>query len=595
MRHYDWSLALLLLLALGSAVAANEIFTPVQVYGEYGQVYPEDEYRVPNPIRSWCNPGQTCPADAQQLPGKLNTPLSVAVGPQGQVMVADTYNHRVQVFGADGAHQLTIGGLGSLGVPSGEVPLLPGYPGDVLNTATNTLEPRFFYPTGVGVDALGKIVVADNWNHRIAIYHADGSLFTVFGEYADITGGALQDALGSFAYPYRVALREGTRLGDPTDTDGRLYVLDQGNHRVQVFTATLVPVAAFGGGSGHAPLDRELMYPNDIEYDTRHEQVLVTDGNHDRVQVFSADGTFRFMFGGSGDLATPLSATVDAQGRIYVSDKADRVRVFAQEGDSVVHLADFAHQGRGQGEILEANGISDDGARRIIIADSDNHRIQIFELPPLDTTPPVSTATLRVAPNLHEWVNVEQGVTFTATDVGDGVDTIVIHRVLAGGPDLHVAPGTELTFPEGVHVIDYYAVDRAGNREAARRLEIRVDMTAPVVTCLATTAVVWPPNHKMVPVSFAVSATDAFSGPTAFVLTSATSSERDSGLGQGDQPHDLQGWQIGTADTAGFVRAERLSKGPGRTYSFVYESRDQAGNAGSCTAATTTVPHAIGK
>ncbi len=595
MRHYNWFLAPLVVLALGSAVAANELFIPVQVYGEYGQVYPEDESRVPYPLTGWCNAGQTCPADPQQLAGKLNTPLSVAAGPHGQVVVADTYNHRVQVFGADGAHELTIGGLGSRGVPAGEVPLLPGYPGEVLNAATQRPEPRFFYPTGVAVDALGKIVIADNWNHRVAIYNPDGSLFTVFGDYVDTTGAELNAALGRFAYPYRVALRDGTRLGDATDTDGRLYVLDQGNHRIQVFTATLVPLAAFGGGTNQAPEGRELRYPNDLEYDRLHEQVLVTDGNHDRIQVFTADGAFRFMFGGSGELTTPLCATVDGQGRIYVSDKRDRVRVFAQEGDSVVHLLDFGREGSGYGEIVEANGITDDGARRIVVADSDNHRIQIFELPALDTTPPVTAATLRIAPNLQGWVNAEQGVTFTATDAGEGVDTIVVRSLVPAGPDRHVAPGTQLTFGEGVHVLEYYAIDRAGNREVARRLEVRVDMSAPVLTCRSTATIVWPPNHKMVPVSFDVSAVDALSGPGGFVLRSATSSEPDTGLGEGDQPHDLQGWEIGTADAAGFVRAERSPKGPGRVYRFAFESRDAAGNIGSCGAATATVPHAARK
>jgi hypothetical protein len=99
----------------------------------------------------------------------------------------------------------------------------------------------------------------------------------------------------------------------------------------------------------------------------------------------------------------------------------------------------------------------------------------------------------------------------------------------------------------------------------------------------------------MIPVSFTVTATDAMAGASGFVLASATSSEPDNGLGDGDQPHDLQGWVVGTPDTAGFVRAERAAAGPGRVYSFQFETRDDAGNVATCAVSTATVPHAAGK
>jgi hypothetical protein len=99
----------------------------------------------------------------------------------------------------------------------------------------------------------------------------------------------------------------------------------------------------------------------------------------------------------------------------------------------------------------------------------------------------------------------------------------------------------------------------------------------------------------MVPVSFIVQATDALSPSTAVVLTSAMSSEPDNGPNEGDQPHDLQGWLVGTADTSGFVRAERSGTGPGRIYSFEFEARDQAGNVASCGVDTVRVPHRPGE
>jgi DNA-binding beta-propeller fold protein YncE len=519
--------------------------------------------------------------------------MSVAADRAGHLVIADTFNHRVQVLGPDGTHRLTIGGLGSLGIPDGEIPVIPGLPADVIDPATNGTDPRFFFPTGVAVDAAGKIVVADNWNHRVIIYNADGTLFTVLGGYADATRGAVDALLGGFAYPFRVALRGGTRLGDPMDVEGRLFVLDQGNHRVQMFDAMLTPLAAFGGGNGDEA--GRFFYPNDVAYDDSRHQVLVTDANNNRIQVFSAGGAFLFEFG-ADDLQTPLATAVDGNGRICVVDKLDRVRVFAHDGGVVRHLTDFGSHGAAPGLLDYAGGIAYGGDGRLVVADSDNHRIQVFEEQrPEDVTAPVSTAALRLAPNGAGWVNDDQTVTFTATDEGGGVDVIVIDPVAPDGPEMRVASGAELSFSDGVHVIDYYAVDRAGNRETARRLEVRVDSIAPAITCSSNRAIVWPPNHRMVPMSFDVAASDSLSGARPFVLASATSNEPDNGLGDGDQPNDLQGWTIGTPDTAGFVRAERSGRGTGRVYSFRFEARDAAGNSATCAVAAATIGHAGGK
>ena len=169
MRHYNWFLALASLLAIGGGTAVAQTFTPVQVYGQLGQVYPEAGGGYPDILFGTCRTGQICPSDPQQLAGSFNTPMSVATDRTGRLVVADTFNHRVQVLGPDGTHRLTIGGLGSLGIPEGEIPTLAGLPADVIDPATNASEPRFFFPTGVGVDAAGKIVVADHWNHRVII------------------------------------------------------------------------------------------------------------------------------------------------------------------------------------------------------------------------------------------------------------------------------------------------------------------------------------------------------------------------------------------------------------------------------------------
>jgi len=104
-----------------------------------------------------------------------------------------------------------------------------------------------------------------------------------------------------------------------------------------------------------------------------------------------------------------------------------------------------------------------------------------------------------------------------------------------------------------------------------------VDTTPPTVRCGATPAVLWPRNHKLVPVAVDVAVADAASGPGGFRLL-AVASDAD----------DQQGWAIGTADTAGFLRAETSGHAV-RRYTLRYRGFDRAGNASDCTA-TVTVP-----
>lgn len=101
------------------------------------------------------------------------------------------------------------------------------------------------------------------------------------------------------------------------------------------------------------------------------------------------------------------------------------------------------------------------------------------------------------------------------------------------------------------------------------------DTTLPVISTLtASQEVIWPPNHKMVPVTLNAVATDNV-GVTSLKIVSATSNEPDNGLGDGDKPNDIQV----TGDLTLNLRAERSGKGKGRIYTVTVEARDAAGNA----------------
>lgn len=110
------------------------------------------------------------------------------------------------------------------------------------------------------------------------------------------------------------------------------------------------------------------------------------------------------------------------------------------------------------------------------------------------------------------------------------------------------------------------------------------DSTPPVVGLRLSTTVLWPPNHKLVPVGLTIEAKDECTPAANLVVRSchATSSEP----GDGDASVVMSGPFSGTA----WLRAERLGGGSGRVYTIRCEVADTSGNVG-IGGGTVVVPH----
>ena len=136
------------------------------------------------------------------------------------------------------------------------------------------------------------------------------------------------------------------------------------------------PLLSFGQqGSG----DGMLKYPLGVAVNDKDEIVVVDQNNH-RVQVFDSNGTFLRSFGHKGEKAgeftCPFGIAIDKGGNIFVSEFHNhRVQIFSLEGR---HLGSFGDKGSLDSRLLKPRGLSLDSTGNIIVADTGNKLIKIF-------------------------------------------------------------------------------------------------------------------------------------------------------------------------------------------------------------------------
>jgi len=263
----------------------------------------------------------------------FSSPYDMAVDPDGNVYVADTHNHRIQKFSADGAFVATWGRNGS---------------GDG----------EFDYPEGIAIDSAGNVYVAESGNHRIQKFTSDGTFITKWGSYGT--------ADGQFFYPGGIAV----------DSAGNVYVPESGNHRIQKFTSDGAFIAKWGGyGTG----DGKLNTPEGLAVDS-DSNVYVAEAGNNRIQKFTSDGAFIAKWGGygtgDGHFSSPQGVGVDSAGNVYVADRGNnRIQKFTDDG---AFLTKWGSYGTGGGQFRNPQGVDVDNVGNVDVADLSNNRIQKF-------------------------------------------------------------------------------------------------------------------------------------------------------------------------------------------------------------------------
>lgn len=223
---------------------------------------------------------ETAPAPS----GTFNEPWGIAVGPDGSIYVADTWNHRIQKFTSEGQFIKTWG----YGISQTEDPY------------------GFYGPRGLAVDMQGRVYVTDTGNKRVIVFDSEGNYITKFG------GAGFEP--GHFDEPVGIAV----------DNQGQVFVVDTWNQRIQVFiqdsSGNFMPLTSWDivGWYGQS-LDNKPYLAVD-----QSGHVYVTDPEGYRILEFTSQGQFVRYWGdystGPDGFNLPTGLAIDAQGGVWVAD-----------------------------------------------------------------------------------------------------------------------------------------------------------------------------------------------------------------------------------------------------------------------------------
>ena len=245
----------------------------------------------------------------------------IAIAPTGEVVIVDDDNRHVIVLD-DKLNLLKLIGQGS----------------------GNS---RLLYPYGVAV--IGDVIaVSDYGSDQVKKYSLHGEFLSVIG--------CNGDKNGQFSDPRGLAF----------NNNKLLYVVDEGNHRVQVFQEDDTVAFAFGS-KGNNP--EQFQFPDRIAIDPNNN-VLVTDLYADCIHLFTGSGQFIQRYNNR-----PCAITISPTGYWITGHGGDdtKIRVWSP---TYQLINQFGIKGSKQGEFRGIAGMAIDSSGTIYVAEYNNKRLQ---------------------------------------------------------------------------------------------------------------------------------------------------------------------------------------------------------------------------
>ena len=312
--------------------------------------------------------GQYGSADGTGTAAQFAQPSGVAVDGTGYVYVADSYNETIRKIS-----------------PAGGVTTLAGAPSAGRVNGTGSAA-RFDNPSGVAVDSAGTVYVADAYNSEIRKITPSGQVTTLAGV---ANQGGYQNGVGSnarFADPSGVAV---DTIGNVYVADSENQAIRKITPTGDVSTLAGGSSGSSDGSGSSAQFNR----PSGIAVDSA-ENVYVADTYNDTIRKITSAGTVSTLAGspgqsgsadGLGGLArfsSPSGVAVDGQGNVFVADAYNQeVRKITPNGQVTTLAGKAGGWGADDGPGSTARfsylgGLAVDGTGNLYVSDSGNALIR---------------------------------------------------------------------------------------------------------------------------------------------------------------------------------------------------------------------------
>jgi len=233
-------------------------------YDHQGNIFIADRYNhlirkidINGNVTTFAGSGSSGSSDGQGEAASFNEPWGLTVDSIGNVYVADTKNNKIRKITPTG-YVTTLAGAGSFGIKDSPNPLIA----------------TFGNPTGVAIDKNGNLYIGDHLTHLIRKIDTNGEVTTLAGNRSYPNNYGLVDGIGQnarFNRPY----------GIEVDKEGNIFVADEWNHAIRKVTPSGI-VSTIGGngviGSQNGNLSTSSYnYPWDVAIDSLGN-VFVADG-----------------------------------------------------------------------------------------------------------------------------------------------------------------------------------------------------------------------------------------------------------------------------------------------------------------------------
>ncbi|MBI5947704.1 MAG: TIGR03663 family protein [Chloroflexi bacterium] len=273
----------------GLGAQPGQFFAPVDIeIDAAGNLYVID--RATKRLQKFDAAGNFLAAiDVRNSPQEGSEPWGLAIAPDGRVIVADTFGHRIRVFDKDLKPVLSF-----------------GQPADLSKGAPGPLD--FFGPRDAVVDAKGQLWVTDTGNHRLLVFNLNGEpLFAV---------GKRGTGIGEFQEPVGLAIAD----------DGAIYVADMYNSRVVILKpdGTYSGEFTVAGWGGQGVEDKPYLEA------LTGGRVAVGLPGLNQVRTYDRSGRQVVAVAPSEPLSRPYGIAATADGKLWVVEGGSgRVRLFA--------------------------------------------------------------------------------------------------------------------------------------------------------------------------------------------------------------------------------------------------------------------------